>query len=587
MCGIIGYKGNKDGNEVVLKGLHSLEYRGYDSWGIASVHENEIKIIKKVGQIGHIKLKDLGFPKSNLALGHTRWATHGGVSEINAHPHLSKNKKIVVVHNGIVENFQELRRFLEEQGFEFISETDSEIFPHLIEYFMEQKINFEGAVRRTLNKIEGSFAIVAINLESKEMVGARHGSPLVAGIGNGEFFLASDVPPFLAYTKKAVYLDDGELTIINKHIKFINIETGKEIKKQHQTIEWDVEQAKKGKYPHFMLKEINEQKDTIKLAAEQPPELIKKVTKMIEDARGVFFVGCGTSYHACVSAAYVFAKISKIHVNVVIASEFSEYEDFLTDKTLVVALSQSGETADLLEAIRTAKKHNCKTFSVVNVVGSSLTRLCDRNIMMNAGPEICVLSTKSYTSQLTILLLLAYSVAGKLGKAKELIDTVSKSVGEIIDTNLKKLKQLATKIKDATDFFLIGRGLAFPSALEGALKIKEISYIHAEGFAGAELKHGTIALIEDGVPVFVLSTPATRHLILSNAMEIKSRGGYIIGIDSEDNDVFDYFIKVPDVGNAEPILWIIPIQIFSYYIALARGCDPDKPRNLAKSVTVK
>jgi len=587
MCGIIGYKGSRDANEVVLNGLKSLEYRGYDSWGIAAVHDGKIEIVKKVGKIGGVSLQDLKLGKSSLSLGHTRWATHGGVTEQNAHPHLSQNRKIVVVHNGIIENFQELREFLKKQGFKFISETDSEIFPHYIQFLMGQGKSFEDAVKAAFFRVEGSSAIVAIDLDSRKMIGVRRGSPLVVGIGDREYFIASDVPAFLEHTNKVIYLDDDEMVVINSDMRIVSLATGKQVCKQVSTVAWSIEQARKGKYPHFMLKEICEQKHTIKLAAAQPPEIMNRVTAMIKSAKGVFFVGCGTSYHACVSAAYVFAHIAKIHVNVVLASEFRNYEDFLTENTLVVALSQSGETADLLDAIKTAKEKGCKTVSVVNVMGSTLTRLCDANVLMNAGPEICVLSTKSYTSQLAILLLLAYSVAGRLGEGRALIKKVCDNVENVIDVNLDKLRDLAERIKSTRDFFLIGRDLAYPSALEGALKIKEVSYIHAEGFAGAELKHGTIALIEKGVPVIVLSTEHTRSLILSNAMEIRSRGGYIIGIDNENNELFDYFIKVPDVGNANPILMIIPIQIFAYYLALARGCDPDKPRNLAKSVTVK
>lgn len=587
MCGIIGYKGPRNALSVELKGLKSLEYRGYDSWGIASFNGNKIDVIKKVGKISEISLKDLALEKSTLSLGHTRWATHGKVTEKNAHPHLSQNRKIAVVHNGIVENFQELRKLLKTQGFHFVSQTDSEIFPHYIQYFMDQGLDFENSVKKTLTKIEGSFAIVAAHLDSKEMIGVRRGSPLVLGLGNNEYFLASDVPAFLEYTNRVAYLNDDELVNINTDIKFSSLITDKKIKKHINTIQWDIEQARKGKYPHFMLKEINEQKFTIKKAAAQPASLIRKATEMFRQAKGIFFIGCGTSYNACVSAAYVFAHTAGIHVNTVLASEFSNYEKFLTDKSLVVALSQSGETADLLDAIRTAKQKKCQTISLVNVVGSTLTRLCDLNILMNSGPEICVLSTKSYTSQLAILLMLAYSISGRLKEGKALIKKVCENVSRVIDNNLETLESLAEELKENHDFFLIGRDLAYPSALEGALKIKEVSYIHAEGFAGAELKHGTIALIDRGVPVIVLSTERTRNLILSNAMEVKARGAYLIGVDSVDNELFDYFINVPDVSHANPILMIIPIQIFAYYLALARGCDPDKPRNLAKSVTVK
>lgn len=584
MCGIIGYKGDDKAFEVVMNGLKQLEYRGYDSWGIAAIAGDELKILKDIGKISEVQNVDI---KSNIAIGHTRWATHGAVTKINAHPHFSMSRRIALVHNGIVENFRELKQFLEKNGFKFVSETDTEVIPNLIEYFLKDSRDLTEAFRKALLKIEGSFAVVAIDKNTKKIFFGRRGSPLVLGIGANEYFVASDVPAFLEHTKNAIYLDDNEYGVIDDKPTIYNLETNEKIEKKPKLIEWSLEQAKKGPYPHFMLKEILEQKFTVKKAAEQSPELIKKVTNLLSDAFGIFFVGCGTSYHACVSAAYVFAHIAKIHVNVVLASEFRNYEDFLTENTLVVALSQSGETADLLDAIKTAKEKGCKTVSVVNVMGSTLTRLCDANVLMNAGPEICVLSTKSYTSQLAILLLLAYSVAGRLGEGRALIKKVCDNVENVIDVNLDKLRDLAERIKSTRDFFLIGRDLAYPSALEGALKIKEVSYIHAEGFAGAELKHGTIALIEKGVPVIVLSTEHTRSLILSNAMEIRSRGGYIIGIDNENNELFDYFIKVPDVGNANPILMIIPIQIFAYYLALARGCDPDKPRNLAKSVTVK
>jgi len=589
MCGIITYKGPKNGTEVVLKGLKSLEYRGYDSWGIASINgrKNQIEHIKKTGKIGSISLSQLPLEKSHICLGHTRWATHGAVTEKNAHPHLSQNKTIAVVHNGIMENFQKLHTFLQQKNFTFLSETDSEIFPNLIQYFQDQGHSFTQAVRETLLKVKGSYAICAFYNQTREVIGARRGSPLVLGIGkNNEYFLASDVPAFLAYTNRVIYLEDNEMVLINKKPQFKNVLSNQSLSKTTHSISWTIDQARKGKYPHFMLKEINEQKLTIKKAAEQPQPLIHKATRMLKEAKGVFFVGCGTSYHACVSAAYVFSHVAKIHVNVVLASELRNYKEFLTPKTLVVALSQSGETADLLDAVKTAKAKKCRTLSIVNVMGSTLTRLCDENMMMNSGPEICVLSTKSYTSQLTILLLLAYSVAGRQKEARSLIQKVSSSVPEIIDKNLKNLTSLAKKLKHSRDILLIGRDLAYPTALEGALKIKEVSYIHAEGFAGAELKHGTIALIEENVPVIVLSTQKTRSLILNNAMEVKSRGAYLIGIDSEDNEIFDDFIQVPDADNANPILMIIPLQILAYAIALARGLDPDKPRNLAKSVTV-
>jgi len=594
MCGIIAFKSlnGLDVNEVIVKGLKRLEYRGYDSFGFAYPSGSKVEIMKKVGKIGDFSLEPV---IANIAIGHTRWATHGKVSEANAHPHLSKNNKVVVVHNGIIENFQELKDFLIKNGYAFRSETDTEVIPQYMQFFMDSRKDFAEACRLTFNKIEGSFAVVAIN--NHELVGARNGSPLVLGFDekNNNYFLASDVPAFLEFTNKVIYIDDGEMVVLKENsspktspkAEFFDYAAGSPVKKQIVEIKWNIEQAEKGDYEHFMMKEIDEQKFTIKAAVQQDKNLIQKITNEINNAFGVFFIGAGTSYHACLAASYLFSHIAKRHINVVLASEFPNYEEFLTEKTLVFAVSQSGETADLLEAVKSAKRKGAKIVSIANVMGSTLTRLSDYNIMMNAGPEICVLSTKSYTSQLAIITMLAYSCAGKLEDGKQIISKAAKFVPEIIDNNKKNLKELAIKLKDKHDIFLIGRNSDFPTALEGALKIKEVSYIHAEGFAGGELKHGTIALIEEGTPAIIISDSRTRKQTLSNAMEIKARGGFIIGVDSENNEIFDYFIKVPEAGAANSILMIIPIQIMAYYLAVLRNCDPDKPRNLAKSVTVK
>ncbi len=599
MCGIIGYKGRKQAGSILLKGISNLEYRGYDSVGMLTVDYNKFDLRKDVGKVGEAD-KKLNFKemKGNIGMAHTRWSTCGGVTKINAHPHLSNDAKVSVVHNGIVENYQELRDELKSLGIKFVSECDTEVFPQHIAYLMKQGRNFKDAVHETLLKVEGSYAIVAVDV-SGEIIVARNGSPLVLGIGKDEIFAASDVPAFLEHTNKVVYLDDEEYAVLdlgnvvddgkvgNKSYEVYSVKTNKKIKKEIKMITWTLEQAKKGNYPHFMLKEITEQKETIRKAIEQDHELIEKVTAAIKNAHGVFFVGCGTSYHACVSASYIFAHVAKRHVNVVLASEFRNHENFLKKETLVIAVSQSGETADLLDAVKTAKAHGCKTIAIVNVMGSTLTRLCDTSVMMNSGPEICVLSTKSYTSQLALLLLFAYSSAGRLEEGKKIILDACKYVDKVIDDSLDKLKPLAEKLHKNHDFFLIGRDLAYPSALEGALKIKEVSYIHAEGFAGAELKHGTIALIEKGVPCVVLATNSTRQLILSNAMEIKSRGGFIIGVDSKENEVYDFHVNVPAAGDADPILMILPVQILAYYLALAKGFNPDFPRNLAKCVSVR
>ena len=597
MCGIVGYKGKRKASEVLLRCIKNLEYRGYDSVGMVTKDDKSLHVRKNVGKIDEVdKTEHFEQLNGNIGAAHSRWATHGGVTKLNAHPHLSNDGKIAVVHNGIVENYQELKEFLKKEGFEFKSQTDTEVIPNLIEYYIIKERNgLKDAVQKSLARIEGSFAVVVISQEEDWMIAARRGSPLVLGINKkeNEYFAASDVPAFLEYCRDVIYLDDDELAIVYSNsnnpyeIFRLNDLTNIISKKEIKRIDWSVDQAKKGKYSHFMLKEITEQKYTIRTAIEQDHELIAKVTAAIKNAHGVFFVGCGTSYHACVSASYIFAHVAKRHVNVVLASEFRNHENFLKKETLVVAVSQSGETADLLDAVKTAKAHGCKTIAIVNVMGSTLTRLCDTSVMMNSGPEICVLSTKSYTSQLALLLLFAYSSAGRLEDGKKIILEACKHVDKVIDDSLEKLKPLAEKLHKQHDFFLIGRDLAYPSALEGALNIKEVSYIHAEGFAGAELKHGTIALIEKGVPCIAIVTKSTEKMILSNAMEVKARGGFIIGIGNEPNEVFDYFIQVPAASDADPILMILPIQILAYHLALARGFDPDFPKNLAKSVTVR
>lgn len=586
MCGIIGFKGEKNAGTIIFNSLKRLEYRGYDSWGLA-LKDKQLVIIKKVGRLPKKMPK---MPSTSIAIGHTRWATHGRVTDNNAHPHYSRNGKIAVVHNGIIENFQELKAFLLEKGFSFTTETDTETIPMLIEYFMEKGLNFKEAFRKTLLKLDGSFAVLAIHSDFDLLLGARRGSPLVVGIAENSVFIASDTPAFLEKTKKVIYLDENEMVEAGVHSNtatVFDISSGKKKVKEVNTISWSIAQAEKESYPHFMLKEIFEQPLSIKRAIKQSPELIKRVTKMLSEAKGIFFIGCGTSYHACVSASYEFAEIAKMHVNTVLASEFPNYRDFLTKGTLVVALSQSGETADLLDAVRIAKGKGARIISVVNVMGSTLTRLSDETIMMNSGPEICVLSTKTYTAQLAILLMLAFSVAGKLEEGKKIISDTAGKISTILKTANASTREIAEKIYRKRDCFLIGRDLAFPSALEGALKVKEVSYIHAEGFAGAELKHGTIALIEEGVPVIVLSTLRTKSQILSNAMEVKSRGAFLIGIGSENNELFDSFIEVPDCANADPIAMIVPIQLLAYHLAVKKGLDPDKPRNLAKSVTVR
>lgn len=591
MCGIIGYVGAKNASELVLRGLKSLEYRGYDSVGFVGLDKQGLVIKKGVGNVEevHSKVNFLEKPFS-LAIGHSRWATHGGVFPENAHPHTDCKQEIAVVHNGIIENYQELKQSLISKGHVFKSQTDTEVISHLIEENLLLGKTFEQACARAFFVLEGTYAILAVRKGEEKIIAARKGSPLVLGIAEDGYFAASDIPAFLESTKKVVYLYDYDLVVLGKDIFSFNIETGemKGVERAVHSVDWDIAQAKKGEFEHFMLKEITEQLETIQKASMQEREIIEDISKEIENAKGIFFVGCGSSYHACLTASYIFSKIAKTHINVVLASEFPNYEHFLTEKTLVIAISQSGETYDLLEAVRTARKKSSKVISIVNVMGSSLTRESDSFLLMNAGPEICVLSTKTYTSEISLLTLLAYSLAGKYEEGRRNLKYLANLIYNLTSlTTRTKINELAEKLKDKEHIFCIGRGLQYPTALEAALKIKEVSYIHTEAFAGGELKHGSIALIEKETPCIVFVSEDNKKEIISNAIEIKSRGGYIIGISQEKNEIFDFWIKVPDCGIENPIVQIIPIQILSYQLAILRGCDPDKPRNLAKSVVVK
>ncbi|MBN2203048.1 MAG: glutamine--fructose-6-phosphate transaminase (isomerizing) [Candidatus Aenigmarchaeota archaeon] len=585
MCGIIGYTGNKKASKVVLKGLMTLEYRGYDSAGIVTL-DPKIRIQKNVGKINQIDF-DMEKLPGNVGIGHTRWATHGGVTKENCHPHISNNGKIAVVHNGIIENYQELRTFLEAKGFVFNTQTDTEVIPNLIEMYMKEN-DFLDAVKKSIKMLEGSYALAIVCEGLEKVIAVRKDSPLVVGVGDEEFFVASDVPAFIEHTKKVIYLHENDLVIINKKLKIFNLKEDREVERPVHNIDWDMEQAKKGNFEHFMLKEIAEQTESIKKSLRNNTKEIERVSWMINDARKVYLIGCGSSYHACLSASYKFSSLAKKHLDVVLASEFSNYRDLIEQDSLVIAVSQSGETADILEAVKSAKEKGAKVVSIVNVTGSSLTRESDELLMMNSGPEISVLSTKTYTSQLVVLTLLAYATAGRYDEGKAKIKDLINYVYYITSANARDyIRKLSEKIKDSEHIYLIGRGLQYPTALEAALKIKEVSYIHAEGFAGGELKHGAIAMIEKGTPCIVFTSDLTEKEMVGNASELKARGAYIIGIGPRNNDLFDFFIKVMQADEANSICQIIPIQILAYQLALLRGCDPDRPRNLAKSVTVK
>ena len=600
MCGIIAYSGDEQAAPILFEGLKRLEYRGYDSAGIITINsKSEFELKKDVGKVLEINQK-VNFLDLNgtIGLAHTRWATHGGVTKANAHPHVSNNKKIAVIHNGIVENYKDLKAKLISEGFSFYSETDTEVVPNLIEYWMRIRgQDFLHAVLNTFQSLEGNFALVIVDKESKMIIGAKNGSPLVLGVGRSkdEFFLASDIPAFLERTKDVVYLYDGDTVILypptdksKRHYEILDYHTGKLVERPIQSVSWDIEHAAKGEFDHFMLKEISEQVETIQRASTQDRELIEDITQRIRKAKGVFLIGCGSSYHACLSASYLFSKLASFHINTVLASEFSAYEDFLKEDTLVIAVTQSGETIDVLDAIKTAKQRGCQIVSIVNVMGSSATQFADASLFLNVGPEVSVLSTKTYTAQLTVLTLLAYSLAGKYDEGERELKYLWNVVYNLTAASMRnRIKELANKLSTSDHIFVLGRGPLFATALEAALKIKEVSYIHAEAFAGGELKHGPISLIGKGTPCIVFVSKDTENNILSNAMEVKSRGGYLIGVGPTPIDIFDFFIKVPESDELNPICQIIPIQILAYQLAVILGHDPDRPRNLAKSVTVR
>ncbi|MDD3066728.1 MAG: glutamine--fructose-6-phosphate transaminase (isomerizing) [Candidatus Gracilibacteria bacterium] len=611
MCGIFAYLGDKKtAGKLVVEGLKKLEYRGYDSFGIAEKLPNKFQIIKKVGKISDFDPNKAKLASTNLAIGHTRWATHGGVTKLNAHPHLSSNGKIAVVHNGIVENHDALRKALQKKGVKFISQTDTEVIPNLIAAELE-KNDFPTAVRKAAKKIKGRYSFVALKHDEETLVAARNGSPLIVGVekfypkNDGErhgkadgsaFFIASDVPAFLAYTSDVSYLDDEQMVVITRsplgdhfHGRFFNLNTGEAVPKRIVSIELAAGKAEKGSFEHFMLKEIFEQKETIAKALNQDEKQLKLVAQMIKKAYGSFFIGCGTAGKVCAAAEYLFASIAKKHINVIFGSEFDTQEAFLTPKTLLVAVSQSGETADVLEAYKIAKKKKVKTVGVVNVAGSSIARSSDVILPVNAGVEKAVASTKATTAQLAILTLLAYTVAGKLEEGKRVLAEAASQINDFLNPRYSAhLKTIAEKIKNVESMYVIGKGADFPMALEAAIKLQEVSYIHAEGFAAGELKHGPLALIEKNTPLIAF-VPAERfrHDVLSNVAEVKARGGMIIGVSPKNDALFDEWIRVPNVDTAQPIVNIIPIQLLAYHLAVLRKNNPDLPRNLAKSVTVK
>jgi len=598
MCGIFGYVGNhKNAANSVLEGLKTLEYRGYDSWGIAAKEQEakgkehrEFIVEKHTGKIGTKTLgPQLSALGTSLAIGHTRWATHGGVTETNAHPHLDCTKQIALVHNGIVENFNELKTELIKKKHVFVSQTDTEVIVHLIEEELKTK-GFVTAVRDAFNQLQGMNAIVVAYAPSTEIIAAKTGSPLAVGLGDDGYVIASDASGIVKHTKKVVFLADYQMAILGDTFKLLQLPDGKEITPHIDMLDWTFENSMMGKYPHFFLKEIHEQPQVIKNIALTYGDQTQKFANLVNKAYGTFMVGCGTASYAALAGTYLFSSIAKKHVNFTIGSEFEYLEDYLTDKTLLIPISQSGETIDVIDPVAKAKKKGVTVAALVNVQGSTLYRLADQKIILGAGQEKAVVATKSFMAMISVLLLTAYSLRQKQELAKELLLKAADNVTSLLQEDSKNtIKKIAEKVKKKEHMYILGRGLSYATALEASLKIKESSYVHAEGFAGGELKHGVMALIEEGTPCIIYApNDETYQAIISNAQEVKARGAFIIGIGPRTNPVFDEFIETADIKEATMIPQVLVAQLFAYYLALARGIkDPDKPRNLAKSVTVK
>ncbi len=595
MCGIMAYSGRRNGPTIVSEGLARLEYRGYDSWGIAARADHAVVCVKDIGKLGSVPAELLEEPSLSPAIGHVRWATHGGVSQANAHPHLSQDGRIAVVHNGIIENYQALRRELRAEGCVFQSETDTEVIPHLIARELRRTASLPEATRAALAQLEGSFAVAVVDRDSHMLLGARRFSPLVLGIGDDGCYLASDVPAFLAYTRTAVFLDENQMAVIEQaadgapRYTVVDLTTGAPVAASTTRIEWDVEQAEKGGHPHFTIKEILEQPTVLDNVASTADEDLLRAAEMIRQARAVYIVACGTALHAGMYASYILSTNNGIAARPISAGEFPYFSGLLKPGDLMLTISQSGETADVMASVRTARKAGAKVLALVNVMGSSLMRAADVALLTKAGPEISVVSTKAYLSQLAMLTLLSFALNGVPSAGRRLLAGVRGELEEILtEESRERVRALAPMVARCPCIYAIGRGVDYPTALEWCLKIKEISYIHAEGFAAGDLKHGPLALVEPGIPVFALASDEDWALeTLSNATEAKARGGTLIGVSCCENEVFDHFLPVRANGPYGAIPAIVYGQLLAYFVALEKGLDPDKPRNLAKSVTVK
>ena len=595
MCGIVGcVLKEKKAAPILLDSISKLEYRGYDSVGIATAVDRKINLKKDAGKIKEVDKKlDLKDMEGSFGIAHVRWATHGDPNKTNSHPHLNMDRTIAVVHNGIIENSAEIKEELIGEGYKFKSETDTEVIPHLLDKYMKTGLDLENALRKVLDVIHGSYAIAAICVDEPDrVVATRKDSPLIVGIGHDEYFVASDYPAILKYARDIIFPEQGEIVVLNPDGVTVKDEYDNVINKEVTTINWAPEMAEKGGYDHFMIKEINEQDTAIQNTLTQRENVQQIVDELKGDINRVVFVACGTSYHASLIGKYLIEPLAGIPTEVLLASEFKYSARTLDEKTLVIFISQSGETADTLKALDIANETS-KTLAIVNVVGSSMTRRAQYVIQTQAGPEIGVAATKTYVSQLTAI----YLFAGLLAGDEELLSKLEK-VPDYINEILKDcdvIKQLSVKYRYAKDFFYLGRGYAYPTALEGALKLKEITYIHGEGYAAGELKHGPLALIDKGIPVVVLLPPGDNlEKTMSNLEEVRARGADVLAIGArKDKEQFthakDIFLINDEVDEIiAPLVYIVPLQLLSYYVAISKeGVDPDKPKNLAKCVTVE
>ena len=608
MCGIVGYIGAREAYPILIDGLSKLEYRGYDSAGVALICADELEIMKSVGRLKKLEEKvGENTPPGTIGVGHTRWATHGRPSDSNSHPHSDCTGEFVVVHNGIIENYQALREWLISEGHIFRSETDTEVLAHMVEHYFSGDL--KEAVRRVLEKITGSYALVVMSeWEPDRLICVRKDSPLVIGLGEGENFIASDIPAILKYTRNTIFLSDGELADVRREKVVVENGFGLPLEKEPFYVNWDAVAAEKDGYEHFMLKEIYEQPKAIRetLRGRITAGGLINLTELnlaedqIWQIRKIVMVACGTAYHAGLVGKCVFEKLLRLPVEVEVASEFRYRDPLLGEDTLVIVISQSGETADTLAAMRLAKEKGCQVVAITNVVGSTVSREADRVVYTWAGPEIAVASTKAYTTQLIVLYLIALQIAQTAGLiCEEEIFAYTDALRNLpadVDRIIHKegtIRKFAERISKWDDVFFIGRGLDYAVALEGSLKLKEISYIHAEAYAAGELKHGTLALIVEDIPVIAIATqPNLYEKMLSNIKEVKARDAYVLAIVTEGEEgtkkEVDAVIEIPStIPTLSPVLTVIPLQILSYYAAVMRGCDVDKPRNLAKSVTVE